>query len=133
MQQKTWKFTALGVGVAPFALSRGRWRLGAGHQRQVAPPPAACQRWKVRRWRAGDLGADHRLRHREPDPGANAHLTGVKRATTRHHRRRRGRALRSASSSHARQEFNTKAVLTAISPALRDYKLKQDVFGVRCG
>lgn len=33
--------------------------------------------------------------------------------------------------SYANQQFDTKDVLTAISPALRGYKLKQDVFGVK--
>ena len=33
--------------------------------------------------------------------------------------------------SYANQQFDTKDVLTAISPTLRGYKLKQDVFGVK--
>jgi hypothetical protein len=33
--------------------------------------------------------------------------------------------------SYAHQQFDTKAVLVAISPTLRGYKLKQDVFGVK--
>ncbi|TAF99308.1 MAG: DUF3034 family protein [Betaproteobacteria bacterium] len=33
--------------------------------------------------------------------------------------------------SYAQQAFDTKTVLTAISPALKDYRLKQDVFGVK--
>jgi len=33
--------------------------------------------------------------------------------------------------SYANQQFDTKAVLVAISPTLRGYKLKQDVFGLK--
>ncbi len=33
--------------------------------------------------------------------------------------------------SYARQDFNTKNVLIAVNPALKDYKLKQDIFGVK--
>lgn len=33
--------------------------------------------------------------------------------------------------SYARQDFNTRNVLVPINPALRNYKLKQDVFGVK--
>jgi hypothetical protein len=33
--------------------------------------------------------------------------------------------------SYARQDFNTKNVLIAVSPALKNYKLKQDVFGAK--
>ncbi len=64
--------------------------------------------------------------------GANAHLTGVK---TRDYALATGGVAVGlydrVELSYARQEFNTKSVLTAISPALRDYKLKQDVFGAK--
>ena len=64
--------------------------------------------------------------------GANAHVTGVK---TRDYVLTTGGAAIGlydrVELSFAHQEFNTKAVLTAISPALRDYKLKQDVFGLK--
>jgi hypothetical protein len=33
--------------------------------------------------------------------------------------------------SYARQDFNTKNVLIGVSPALKNYKLKQDVFGAK--
>ena len=64
--------------------------------------------------------------------GANVHLTGVK---TRDYALTTGGVAVGlydrVELSYARQDFNTKAVLTAISPALRDYKLKQDVFGAK--
>jgi len=68
----------------------------------------------------------------EDQIGANAHLTGVK---TRDYALATGGVAVGlydrVELSYARQEFNTKAVLTAISPTLRDYKLKQDVFGAK--
>ena len=64
--------------------------------------------------------------------GANAHVTGVK---TRDYGLVSGGVALGlydrVELSYAHQDFNTKAVLTAISPTLRDYKLKQDIFGVK--
>jgi Protein of unknown function (DUF3034) len=64
--------------------------------------------------------------------GANAHLTGVK---TRDYSLSTGGVAVGlydrVELSYAHQAFDTKSVLTAISPTLRDYKLKQDVFGVK--
>ena len=64
--------------------------------------------------------------------GANAHVTGVK---TRDYGLVTGGIAVGlydrVELSYAHQDFNTKSVLTAISPTLRGYKLKQDIFGVK--
>ena len=64
--------------------------------------------------------------------GANVHYTGVK---TRDYSLQSGGVAVGlydrVELSYANQQFDTKAVLTAISPTLRGYKLKQDVFGVK--
>ena len=64
--------------------------------------------------------------------GANVHYTGAK---TRDFSLQSGGVAIGlydrVELSYANQQFDTKDVLTAISPALRGYKLKQDVFGVK--
>ncbi len=64
--------------------------------------------------------------------GANVHYTGVK---TRDYSLQSGGVAIGlydrVELSYANQQFDTKDVLTAISPTLRGYKLKQDVFGVK--
>ena len=64
--------------------------------------------------------------------GANVHYTGVK---TRDYALQSGGVAIGlydrVELSYANQQFDTKDVLTAISPTLRGYKLKQDVFGVK--
>ena len=64
--------------------------------------------------------------------GANVHYTGAK---TRDYSLQSGGVAIGlydrVELSYANQQFDTKDVLTAISPTLRGYKLKQDVFGVK--
>ena len=64
--------------------------------------------------------------------GANVHYTGAK---TRDYSLQAGGVgiglYDRVELSYANQQFDTKDVLTAISPTLRGYKLKQDVFGVK--
>ena len=64
--------------------------------------------------------------------GANVHYTGVK---TRDYSLQSGGVAIGlydrVELSYANQQFDTKDVLVAISPTLRGYKLKQDVFGVK--
>jgi len=64
--------------------------------------------------------------------GANVHYTGAK---TRDYSLQTGGVAIGlydrVELSYANQQFDTKDVLTAISPTLRGYKLKQDVFGVK--
>ena len=64
--------------------------------------------------------------------GANVHYTGAK---TRDFSLQSGGVAIGlydrVELSYANQQFDTKDVLTAISPSLRGYKLKQDVFGVK--
>lgn len=64
--------------------------------------------------------------------GANLHYTG---ARTRDYSLQSGGIAIGFNDrvelSYANQQFDTRDVLVAISPALRGYKLKQDVFGVK--
>ena len=64
--------------------------------------------------------------------GANVHYTGAK---TRDYSLQSGGVAIGlydrVELSYSNQQFDTKDVLTAISPTLRGYKLKQDVFGVK--
>ncbi len=64
--------------------------------------------------------------------GANVHYTGAK---TRDYSLQSGGVAIGlydrVELSYANQQFDTRDVLTAISPTLRGYKLKQDVFGVK--
>jgi len=68
----------------------------------------------------------------EKQIGANVHYTGAK---TRDYSLQTGGVAIGlydrVELSYANQQFDTKDVLVAISPALRGYKLKQDVFGVK--
>ncbi len=68
----------------------------------------------------------------EKQIGANVHYTGVK---TRDYSLQTGGVAVGlydrVELSYANQQFDTKDVLVAISPTLRGYKIKQDVFGVK--
>lgn len=68
----------------------------------------------------------------EKQIGANVHYTGVK---TRDYSLQTGGVAIGlydrVELSYANQQFDTRDVLVAISPTLRGYKLKQDVFGVK--
>ncbi len=68
----------------------------------------------------------------EKQIGANVHYTGVK---TRDYSLQTGGVAIGlydrVEFSYANQQFDTRDVLVAISPTLRGYKLKQDVFGVK--
>ena len=68
----------------------------------------------------------------EKQIGANVHYTGAK---SRDYSLQTGGVAIGlydrVELSYANQQFDTKDVLVAISPALRGYKLKQDVFGVK--
>lgn len=68
----------------------------------------------------------------EKQIGANVHYTGVK---TRDYSLQTGGVAVGlydrVELSYANQQFDTRDVLVAISPTLRGYKIKQDVFGVK--
>ncbi len=68
----------------------------------------------------------------EKQIGANVHYTGVK---TRDYSLQTGGVAVGlydrVEISYANQQFDTRDVLVAISPTLRGYKIKQDVFGVK--
>jgi len=68
----------------------------------------------------------------EKQIGANVHYTGVK---ARDYSLQTGGVAVGlydrVELSYANQQFDTKDVLVAISPTLRGYKIKQDVFGVK--